>query len=62
MPATQVQFGTAKTAARCQVSTKTTRRRLAGGTLTGYRLRPTLVRLDPAEVDAPLRPILTAVA
>ncbi len=52
----------AEAAARCQVSTKTIRRRISEGRLTGYRFGPTLIRLDPAEVDALLRPIPSAVA
>ena len=50
----------ADAARRTGVSTKTIRRRIADGTLTGYRFGPTLIRLDPAQVDALLRPIPTA--
>ena len=42
------------------VHKRTVRRRIADGTLTGYRVGPHLIRLDPAEVDALLRPIPTA--
>jgi excisionase family DNA binding protein len=52
----------AEAAKRTGVSTKTIRRRIADGTLTGYRFGPHLIRLDPAEVDALLRPIPSAVA
>jgi len=47
-------------AARLNVNARTVRRRIADGTLTGYRVGPHLIRLDPAEVDALLRPIPTA--
>lgn len=50
----------AEAAQRTGVSTKTIRRRIADGTLTGYRFGPTLIRLDPAQVDGLLRPIPTA--
>ncbi len=50
----------AEAARRTGVSTKTIRRRIADGTLTGYRFGPTLLRLHPAEVDGLLRPIPTA--
>jgi excisionase family DNA binding protein len=42
-----------------EVNPRTVRRRIADGTLTGYRFGPRLIRLDPAEVDALLRPIPT---
>jgi excisionase family DNA binding protein len=47
----------AEAAARHRVSGRTIRRRIADGTLTGYRFGPTSVRLNPAEVDALLRRI-----
>jgi excisionase family DNA binding protein len=50
----------ADAAVRLRVSTKTIRRRIADGSLTGYRVGPHLIRLDPAEVDALMRPIPTA--
>lgn len=50
----------AEAAARIGVNTKTVRRRIADGSLVGYRVGPRLIRLDPAEVDALLRPIPTA--
>lgn len=40
-------------------STKTIRRRIADGSLTGYRLGQRLIRVDLNEVDAMLRPIPT---
>ncbi len=46
-------------AVRLGVHPKTIRRRIADGQLTGYRVGPHLIRLDPAEVDALLRPIPT---
>ncbi len=48
----------AEAAKRTGVSTRTIRRRIAEGSLTGYRFGPTLIRLSPSEVDALLRPIL----
>jgi excisionase family DNA binding protein len=41
-------------------STKTVRRLIAAGRLTGYRVGPRLIRLDPDEVAAQLDPIPTA--
>lgn len=50
-------------AQRIGVHPKTLRRRISEGRLTGYRLAGSrLIRLDPAEVDALLRPIPSAVA
>lgn len=42
------------------VSTKTIRRYIASGALTGYRIGPKLLRVDRAELDAMLSPIPTA--
>lgn len=42
------------------VNPKTIRRRIADGSLTGYRMGPRLIRVDLAELDALLRPIPTA--
>lgn len=39
------------------VSARTIRRYIAQGALTGYRLGPRLVRVDPAEVFGLARPI-----
>ena len=50
----------ADAARRGRCSPKTIRRRIAEGNLTAYRFGPHLIRLDPAEVDALLRPIPTA--
>lgn len=47
----------AEAAERLKLSTKTVRRYIANGRLTGYRVGPTLIRVDPVEVDALLRPI-----
>lgn len=52
----------AEAAQRTGVSTKTIRRRIAEGRLIGYRFGPTLIRLQPGEVDALLRPIPNAAA
>jgi len=41
-------------------SEKTIRRRIADGTLTGYRMGPRLIRVDLNELDEILRPIPTA--
>ncbi len=42
------------------VSTKTIRRYIASGHVTGYRAGPRLIRVDLNELDAMLRPIPTA--
>ena len=39
---------------------RTIRRYIAAGRLTGYRMGPRLIRVDLAELDALLRPIPTA--
>lgn len=41
---------------------KTIRRRIADGSLTGYRMGPRLVRVDLNELDDLFRPIPTASA
>jgi excisionase family DNA binding protein len=41
------------------VSTKTVRRWIAAGRVTGYRAGPRLIRIDLNEVDAMLRPLPT---
>lgn len=46
----------------CDVSPKTIRRRIADGTLTGYRMGPRILRVDLNELDDALRRIPTAVA
>ncbi len=43
------------------VSTKTLRRYIAAGRVTGYRTGPRLIRVDLNELDAMLRPIPAAV-
>jgi excisionase family DNA binding protein len=40
--------------------TRTVRRYIADGRLTGYRMGPRLIRVDLAEVEALLRPIPAA--
>jgi len=42
------------------VSSKTIRRRIADGSLTGYRFGPRVLRVDLDELEAQLRPIPTA--
>lgn len=49
---------TAASAAAC--STKTIRRLIARGDLTGYRLGSRMIRVDLDELDAILRPIPAA--
>lgn len=41
------------------VSTRTIRRYIASGRLTGYRIGPRLIKINLAEVDALLSPIPT---
>ncbi len=54
----RAQYETITDAARrLGVNPRTIRRRIAEGRLTAYRFGPTLIRLDPAEVDGLLRPI-----
>jgi excisionase family DNA binding protein len=48
------------TAAYLGTSTKTVRRYLAAGMITGYRMGTRLIRVDLDEVDAMLRQIPTA--
>ncbi|WP_280491056.1 helix-turn-helix transcriptional regulator [Nocardia asiatica] len=47
----------AEAADSINVCTKTIRRLIANGTITGYRLGPRIIRVDLAELDAALRPI-----
>jgi excisionase family DNA binding protein len=44
----------------CGVVPRTIRRRIADGSLTGYRLGTRLVRVDQRDLDRLLRPIPTA--
>lgn len=60
MPSTRTLVSLATAAEYAATSTKTVRRRIACGDLTGYRLGPRLIRVDLAELDAMLRPIPTA--
>jgi excisionase family DNA binding protein len=48
----------AAAAARYGLSPRTIRRRIAEGALVGYRFGPRLIRVNVAEVDALLRPIV----
>lgn len=41
----------AQAAERTGVSSRTLRRRIAGGQLTAFRVGPRIIRLDPQEVD-----------
>lgn len=50
----------AQAAERAGVSRDTIRRRIADGSLPAYRMGPRLIRLDPADVDALLRPVPAA--
>jgi len=52
----------AEAADRLHVHSRTIRRRIADGSLSAYRVGPQLIRLDPAEVDALLRPIPAALS
>lgn len=47
-------------AAYAACSTKTLRRRISDGSLTGYRLGPRLLRIDLDELDKMLRPVPSA--
>jgi excisionase family DNA binding protein len=47
-------------AQRIGVSTRTIRRRIADGSLTGYRFGPRIIRVDLEEVDSLLKPIPAA--
>ena len=49
----------AQAAERWGDSRDTIRRRIADGSLRAVRLGPRLIRLDPADVDALMRPIPT---
>jgi excisionase family DNA binding protein len=42
------------------VSTKTIRRRIADGSITGYRFGPRVIRVDLDEVESLFKPIPTA--
>lgn len=60
-PAPRRQLGSiAQGAERADVSTRTIRRWIAQGLLTGYRVGPRLMKVDLNEVDAIARPIPTA--
>jgi excisionase family DNA binding protein len=52
--------GLATAAAYADVSTRTLRRYIAHGRLTGYRVGPRLVKIDLNELDELARPIPTA--
>lgn len=44
-------------AEHCDVSTKTIRRYIAAGRITGYRVGPKLLKVDLNELDDLLRPV-----
>jgi excisionase family DNA binding protein len=46
----------AEAAARTHVSTRTLRRWIAQGRLNAYRAGPRLLRIDPEDVDAMMKP------
>ena len=52
--------GLSAAAAYADVSTRTLRRYIAHGRLTGYRVGPRLIKIDLNEVDRLARPIPTA--
>jgi len=52
----------AAAALRLNCSTRTLRRRISDGSLTGYRFGPRLIRVSVAEVDALLCPVPTTLA
>jgi excisionase family DNA binding protein len=58
--ATQRLVGLAAAAAYADVSTRTLRRYIAQGRLTGYRVGPRLVKVDLDDVDRLAQPIPTA--
>ncbi len=59
-PARRKLVGLPEAAAELGVSTKTIRRWIASGGVTGYRAGPRLIRVDLVELDAMLSPIPTA--
>jgi hypothetical protein len=55
------RFGSIDRAARIgDVSPKTIRRRIADGSLTGYRFGPRIIRVDLDEVESLFTPMPTA--
>ena len=54
--------GIGQAAEHAGVSTKTIRRRIADGSLIGYRFGPKLIRIDLAELDAAARVIPSGVS
>jgi excisionase family DNA binding protein len=49
----------AEAAVRTHVSTRTLRRWIAAGRLNAYRAGPRLLRIDPDDVDAMMKPSLS---
>lgn len=61
LPRTTRRLASIPTAADyAAVCTKTIRRRISDGSLTGYRMGPRVIRVDLDELDAMLRPIPSA--
>lgn len=63
MPATKAQRRLSSlpdAAEHYGVSTKTLRRYISAGRITGYRFGPRMIRVDLDELDALLRPLATA--
>jgi excisionase family DNA binding protein len=56
---TRQLVGLSAAAAYADVSTRTLRRYIAQGRLTGYRVGPRLVKVDLSELDQLAHPILT---
>ncbi len=57
------RFGSIKRAAQIgEVSTKTIRRRIDDGSLTGYRFGPRIIRVDLDEVESLFKPMPTTAA
>jgi len=59
-PAARHLVSVAQAADYVGCATKTIRRRVSEGTLTAYRFGPRMLRVDLAELDALLRPVVTA--
>lgn len=60
MPKTRRRVSIAEAAEYAGVCSKTIRRRIADGTLPGYRLGPRLLRVDLDELDTVMRRVPAA--
>jgi excisionase family DNA binding protein len=58
--ATRKLVSIAEAAAAVEMSTRTIRRYVADGLITGYRIGPRAIRVDLAEIDQLARPIAAA--